>query len=197
MTDYYDDISKNSFEGRESALISGKTAILDILYQTRYAWGAMYNKLYKRELFRNIRFPNVMNLEDYVVSTKLYNQVKGIYFCNLPMYHYTFRQGSLSKREFNEKKIQVIETAESIQEYFINNKASSDIIRGTNSFVFRIYADVFWQICRCKPQNGKKLIKEKKEQSINALKNFICNADKHKDDGKRLLKYMLSLIIMS
>lgn len=196
MTDYEDGISKNSFEGRECALLSGKTAILDILYQTKYAWGAMYNKLYKRELFRNIRFPDVMNLEDYVVSTKLYNQVRKIYFCNLPMYHYTFRQGSLSKRGFFDKKIQVLDTAESIQEYFINDNASNDIVRGTNSFVFRMYADVFWQICRCKPENGKKMIKEKKKQSINVLNNFICNADKQKGDGKRLLKYLLSLIMM-
>lgn len=194
MTDYANGESKNTFEKRKSGILSGKSCILDILYQTQYAWGAMYNKLYKKDLFQNIRFPEIYNLEDYVVSTRLYNEVDKIYFCDLPMYHYTIRQGSLSKNGFSEKKLQVIDTAESIKKYFIDSNASIDILKGANSFVFRMYVDIFWQIFKCKPLKWKRIVKSRRKNSINALVMFLKNADKHKGDGKRLLKYFIVVI---
>ena len=194
MTDYANGESKNTFEKRKSGILSGKSCILDILYQTQYAWGAMYNKLYKKDLFQNIRIPEIYNLEDYVVSTRLYNEVDKIYFCDLPMYHYTIRQGSLSKNGFSEKKLQVIDTAESIKKYFIDSNASIDILKGANSFVFRMYVDIFWQIFKCKPLKWKRIVKSRRKNSINALVMFLKNADKHKGDGKRLLKYFIVVI---
>lgn len=140
-----------------------------------------------------------MNLEDYVVSTQLYNKVDRIYFCNLPMYHYNFRQGSLSKSSFSIKKLQMLETAESIQEYFeelySGRGTTKELIRGTNSFLFKIYTDVFWEMFRCKPENWKKMIKERRKKSITILRKFINNSNKHKGDEKRLLKFIIVLIM--
>ena len=199
MTDFENGTSRNTFSERTSGIIDGKTCNLDILYQTKNACGAMYNKLYKRELFEKVRFPDVMNLEDYVVSTQLYNKVDRIYFCNLPMYHYNFRQGSLSKSSFSIKKLQMLETAESIQEYFeelySGRGTTKELIRGTNSFLFKIYTDVFWEMFRCKPENWKKMIKERRKKSITILRKFINNSNKYKGDEKRLLKFIIVLIM--
>lgn len=39
MTDFEDGTSNNTFKDREEGMLTGKTCILDILYQTKYAWG--------------------------------------------------------------------------------------------------------------------------------------------------------------
>ena len=38
-----------------------------------------------------VLFPNVSHLEDYSISLQLFLKVKEIFFCNMPLYHYTSR----------------------------------------------------------------------------------------------------------
>lgn len=54
------------------------TCIIDILGQTRHAWGAVHNKVFKSNIFDNICFPEVRHLEDYVVTIHAFNEANMI-----------------------------------------------------------------------------------------------------------------------
>ena len=135
-----------------------------------------------------------MNLEDYVVSLQLYNKTDKIYFCNTPMYHYLSRKGSLSKSGFFAKKMSVLETSENIRKYFVDEEATKDIISGVDHFVFRMYASIFWEIYKYKPQDWKALIRKWEEKSLQVFRRFVKNADKQKGDWKRVIQFFLVLL---
>lgn len=58
-------------------------------------------KLYKIELFKNIRFPKGKLSEDYFVMYKIFKEAKSISYTSKPLYFYLQRQNSIS----NNKKI--------------------------------------------------------------------------------------------
>ena len=55
------------------------------------------NKLYKKELFENIKFPKGKYCEDYYVMYKLFYESSSIAILPLWKYHYFQRVGSISK----------------------------------------------------------------------------------------------------
>lgn len=62
---------------------------------------AMWNGLYKKELFEDITFPTINKYEDNIVKTKLIYKTKVGVFLNQSFYHYTLRGDGLSKTEMN------------------------------------------------------------------------------------------------
>ena len=68
-----------------SGIINSKKAILDILYQNKNSWGAVWNKLFSREILEKYKFPNTSSLEDYAITLKVFNEYK-VYIMN----HYIY-----------------------------------------------------------------------------------------------------------
>ena len=56
-----------------------------------YAW----NKLYKLSLFENIEYPVGKKMEDLGTTYKLFDKCKNIAYCDLELYYYLQRQGSI------------------------------------------------------------------------------------------------------
>lgn len=162
ITDFEDGTSSNNHKDRESGLITGNQCALDVLYQTKHAWGAMYAKLFKRELMDGVLFPNVSHLEDYSISLQLFLKVKEIYFCNMPLYHYTSRQNSLSKTRFSYNKLKTIDAAEDIRDTLIQGSSDKEIKDGADYFVFLMNFLILWEVYRSKPDGWKKIISDKK-----------------------------------
>lgn len=194
MVDYENGVSKISPAGRDNSILTGKMCNLDILYQTRYVWGAMYNKLYARRLFENIRFPDIMNLEDYVVSTQIFMEVDRVYFYEKPMYHYTCRQGSLSKTAA-ERNLQMIDTAKTIRECFIKNGADRELLNGTDYFIYLMCLNVLWGFYKNKPEGWKCIIREKKIVLLKAFSKYLLYSKKQKRDAKKFIQLCLILCI--
>lgn len=65
-----------------------------------YAW----NKLYKKELFTNIRFPIGRFFEDIAVIYKLFNQASKVVLICESKYHYLLRHDSIIGKEMNPNK---------------------------------------------------------------------------------------------
>lgn len=72
------------------------------------------NKLYKRELFKTIRFPEGRIFEDAYVFYKLVDKSNRISLINTPLYYYLQREDSISKGEFKEKKLDLIDANKEI-----------------------------------------------------------------------------------
>lgn len=104
-----------------------------MLYQNYYdtsAWG----KLYKIELFQDIRYPVGMLFEDMGTTYKLFLKSTNIVFGNAEKYYYLQRVNSISNNIFNYKKMDYLKFAEEIYNYVekeipkIKNCASARVI---------------------------------------------------------------------
>lgn len=193
ITEYEDGRSINNFDDRQEGIISGRSCVLDILLQNKHAWGAMWDKIYKAELFEGVRFPDA-SLEDYVVVLQLYYQTEKIYFCADPMYHYSFYQGSTSKKGFFPKKITSLDMAERIRMYFIDQEADKEILSAADEFVFMIYLNLLWEIRKQKPQNWKQLIQTNKIKAKHAFHRYIKNCNRRRGDCKKTVKFFLIML---
>ncbi len=67
--------------------------------------GYVWNKLYNRNLFDEIRFPIGRTFEDQGVNYLLYNSANFIYISDVVLYHYCRRDNSISKAYYSPKCI--------------------------------------------------------------------------------------------
>ena len=80
---------------RESDGLKNKNRALWLLHHSGAA--AVWNKLYKKELFLEIRFPADRVYEDIAVTHKLILKAERIYYTNnIVLYHYRSRAGSIT-----------------------------------------------------------------------------------------------------
>jgi glycosyltransferase involved in cell wall biosynthesis len=83
--------------------------------------GVAWNKLYKAELFKDIRFPKGKIHEDDFTTFKVLYNSKKIVTTSLPLYYYLQRSNSIMGSEFNARHLDSLE-AFSYQISFYNNK---------------------------------------------------------------------------
>ena len=79
-----------------------RDAYCGVLYHGRpdiSPWG----KLYRREIFEGIFYPEGHVFEDTYCIAKLLKNAGGVVYTPKPLYHYLFREQSISKHESNEK----------------------------------------------------------------------------------------------
>ena len=102
------DISTCAIHGRanyegvspEPFLRSREEAMLAVL-EDRTLDVTVWNKLYKKELFSNIRFPVGRCYEDRYIIMDLLEQIHRMVSVNVPKYYYISRPGSITNRVYN------------------------------------------------------------------------------------------------
>ena len=65
------------------------------------AWGTVWNKIFSKELKKDLIFPGGKELEDYYVLLRLYTKIDQVYFDSKPMYLWYQREGTQSKRGYH------------------------------------------------------------------------------------------------
>ena len=68
---------------------------LDLLYENKKYGSHAWNKLYKRELFDNIRFPKGKLYEDVYIMHDIFGLAQNVVFIDEGLYFYRQRQGSI------------------------------------------------------------------------------------------------------
>lgn len=84
---------------------------------------AAWDKLYKAELWDNIRFPVGKNNEDICTLPKVFGRAKSVVHVAVPLYHYCHRENSITST-YNKKKIEDFFHAIQQMEYHISNEYS-------------------------------------------------------------------------
>ena len=77
-----------------------------------------WNKLYKRELFRDIRFPKGKTREDEFVTHQILFRAETISVIRNPLYYYFHREGSIMKTKSYRKEINYADAQESRIAFF-------------------------------------------------------------------------------
>lgn len=171
--------------------INKYTCIIDFLEGNRHAWGSVHNKLYSKKIWNNIRFPETSHLEDYVVSTKLFNEANQVWFCATPYYHYIYSISSLSRSGWNDETISMIDTTDMITEYIHKNCKEESVYNATYKFKFRTDVDILYSMFKGRPIINNGAIAKIKSRSKKDFIGYILHSKKQFKDIKMILKYII------
>ena len=86
------DVTTAISEGTEGALSDSESLVALI---NNKITSAVWNKLYRKELFENIYFPVNMNFEDVFIMHRIFDRAKLIFVIKNPEYHYRQRGNSI------------------------------------------------------------------------------------------------------
>ena len=101
----------NSDIGREKQVLTRKQAYEEVLFHGCVdvsGWG----KLYRKEIFKDLRYPEGRLFEDTWLFGDILNRTEGYVFGNRSCYFYEMHGDSIVNRGFTEKNLQYIEAAE-------------------------------------------------------------------------------------
>lgn len=97
--------SSHSFVSAMSALDNVDTLLLFENKQYGTFFDVLWNKIYKKNLFDGIRFPEGVSLvEDISIIPDLYYRVKKVTIIEDAVYNYVYREGSLSNGTYNKNE---------------------------------------------------------------------------------------------
>ena len=105
----YNEEVNNQKIKEEIKLISGKDSLYNLSGENHGKTVVVWNKIYKRELFNDIRFPKGKYHEDEFTTYKLLYKANKIVDLNLPLVYYRQRDGSIMNSKFNIKRLDALE----------------------------------------------------------------------------------------
>lgn len=123
-------------------------------------------KLFKREIFDDIRFPNFRANEDAYIMHRLFGKCNNAYFINKHLYIQNIREGSTEQSPFNKNKMHLLDCTIDLREYITEK--------------YPEYSDFVFE----RPSNAaflllNKIIMEndinKNKDSITVLEDFLLN----------------------
>ena len=97
FTEFYDGKTRDFSQERQ--VLTGIEATRKLLREQENIDILSWNKLYRKTLFRGIKFPEGKNHEDNLTTYKLYFKAKKVSFIESPLYNYVRREKSITKKE--------------------------------------------------------------------------------------------------
>lgn len=95
-----------SFNIAEDKIISGKQLLNNVFDKKNgMVYTVVWTKMYKKQLFSELRFEKGRNYEDEYLNPKLFWNVGKVAVVSKPLYNYVIRQGSITQSNFNIKNI--------------------------------------------------------------------------------------------
>lgn len=154
-----------------SGVLTSNEAIKDLLIQ-KNCDSAAWDKIYKAELLRDIRYPKGIIHEDLNVTVRLFAQCKRVAFTGRTLYHYRVRNGSICNQKFSDKKFDLY-TQSCLVRDFINEDHSA-LNKEADFFVWRNFMALLYSAKRtenCDKFQIKRLKKILVKESRRALHN--------------------------
>ncbi len=106
----------------EALTIEGPAALMRAYFETEFIKSFAWNKLYKAELWKEIRFPHYYSSEDNATCYKIFELVKKTRVLPRPFYHYVMRESSVDHA-----------FARNIEKDFVSIEAAEDRYRFVSS----------------------------------------------------------------
>ncbi len=112
---YYSDGRKIENQQTQSEIILDKLTSIKWIYDFDHYGSGLWNKLFRVEVLKDIRFPIGKVAEDYSVMYKVFYRANKIIYDSIPLYNYRQRQSSLTKRK--KTSFDVLEAIENYVEF--------------------------------------------------------------------------------
>lgn len=130
------DIRYLSYKKRRIGFIKEKQGYLsksDAMLSTIYN-SYLMNKIFKKKLFKKIKFPNGKNYEDVATLYRLFDKASVIYYLPKVLYYYTRRENSIV-HEFNNRNALGAFEAELNRYYFLKKRYPKIAENCTNNLI--------------------------------------------------------------
>lgn len=139
----------------------------------------VWNKLYKMELFNDIRFPIGKRYEDDFTTYKLFNKINKLVSTEKVLYNYVQRKNSIMHQEFSIKRLEAIDVYENYEKFFRNynnqylyEKCLIKYLRILCKILDELYNSNFDE-----KERVEELLKRKFEEIYNKLQDNIQGLD--------------------
>ena len=107
----------------KAEILTGKEATMRLLIKQNNMEIIAWNKIYKRELFDDVSYPEGMNYEDNLTTYKLLSKADKVVYIAKSLYVYVERAGSITKDDKKEEKLKYREmAAKEAVSYFTGQK---------------------------------------------------------------------------
>ena len=156
----------------EEHIITGKKSYFNEIAHQNLLYIVIWNKLYKKELFKNIKFPEGRKYEDLWFSAIFFSNVKRAVFINNKLYYYYQRENSLSKEKISMKLItDQIEAMENTCKVMKENgcyDSQKEMGRHVSNTIIDYYKNIDHYFPDCKSK-AKKILRNlfKREMKLN------------------------------
>lgn len=100
----------------------------------------MCNKLFRRELFKTVRFPIRKKYEDMYIFYELEQQCAKVVLVSKPLYHYVSRQGALTSRFTPKDAEDLLDAGQLTYAYVV--KAYPSLKPYCDMYMVRLYVDI-------------------------------------------------------
>ena len=164
---------------------TSKEAIIDMIDNNKINVNT-WNKLYKRELFENERFPKGKIHEDEFLTYKLMYESNKIAYINEELYYYYQNDNGIMNGSTLIKRLDRIEALEERSNFFLKN-GDKDLYNKSNTALFFALNKLYFIFKR-----NKQLRKE--EQYINLLKDKIIKTASILSDNVYLSKKNIQIV---
>lgn len=151
----------------DDLIMNSKEAIFEMnnfKYFDMSAWG----KIYKTDLFNNIKFPEGKLSEDYFIMYLLFDKANKIVYNSKPLYYYLQRNGSITKGK--KIKLDFVEAAYN-QMIYIENKYP-DLKRCVRAAYASANMTVYNIVLKNKGEHNKEILK-KLQYEVKINYNYI------------------------
>lgn len=143
----------------------------------------VWNKLYRREVIGDIRFPEGKIHEDEYTTVKYVYRAQSIVFVDEVLYCYTKRPGSIVHQEFNLKRLDMLGAYLERREFYHENGETQWEIR-EEYFYLSALLDYYSKLKKYLPEE-----KEKQKELLELYREAYRNYEKSRWNGKRRLLY--------
>lgn len=120
LFDCYKDRKIPQCAEKQFGVLSGEEALKEALEGSKFSVNAV-NKLYKKELFNDIKFPFGKLSEDAFTIPRILASANKVVFTTEPKYNYMHRMGTITTSEFKLRDLNVIEGYEEILSFVNKN----------------------------------------------------------------------------
>jgi glycosyltransferase involved in cell wall biosynthesis len=160
----------------DNILTSGNNILEDYYSKTKWLiFTAVWNKIFKKELFDNIRFPKGKIYEDEYITPDLYSICGNTYIMKDPFYKYVCNEGSILTSNFSAKRLDLLDMAVKNLEFFSQHEEYGQTNKSEDYYVTYFLADSF-AICNRNKQY-KRDYKPYKSAFIKRLKSIFKNPE--------------------
>ena len=183
-----DELNKNIINDGKYEIYNNIDAIGEVI-DNKNLNANVWNKLYKRELFNDIRFPKGKIHEDEFVTYKVFYRAKTVSYVNKELYYYFSNDTGIMKNLNINSKFDWIEAIEERNEFLLSIKEKS-LFNKSNSHLFFNLIKIRYNIKKSEELKNKSqmynLVNEKIKYSLNAISD--------KSSYSKLNKIVVSLM---
>ena len=155
----------------ERNILTQKETIKRILYDEGIDLSA-WAKLYKKELFKTMKFPKGRLFEDAAITCKIISLTEKVSLVSKSTYNYIIRNDSITTKDFTPSKMDLITSTKEMSEYV--KEKYPDLEDATNRRVMYAYLSTLSQLAMSNkrfPEEQKILMKYIKENGNKILKD--------------------------